>query len=219
TVWLNLAEAQKLLGKEGQVNAILALECLCEADHLGKIRAEVADILPDTQVIEFGTQALARAEARNRAAAAARDALERDKEDRARQRSERERLFALLVPLVLVSCAVWAGMLALNNVRDRVSEIGILRALGVRSRQILVLFLTRAAFIGLLGAALGNACGWLGSWAWDARGAGDAALGPLFDPALLALVLVLTPLFSALVSWIPALLAAQQDPADALREA
>ena len=128
--------------------------------------------------------------------------------------------------------ALFIGMFIIYNsfsiaVAQRRREIGILRALGVRSRQILVLFLARAAFIGLLGAALGFAAGWLGSWAWDARTASGAitgedaraTLGALFDPALLGLVLVLTPLFSALVSWIPALLAAQQDPADALREA
>jgi hypothetical protein len=217
TLWINLADAQKLLGKEGRINAILALECLCAADRLSTIRAEIAGILPETQVIEFGTQALARAEARNHAAAEAREAIERDKLSRANQRAERERLFAILVPLVLIACATWAGLLAYGNVRGRLVEIGILRALGLRSSQILTLFLGRAMLIGLLGACVGFAAGWLGSWGWDMRTASGEPLGPLFDSRLCALLLVLTPLFSAVVSWLPAMLAAQQHPAEALR--
>ena len=218
TLWINLAEAQKLLGKEDRINAILALECTCAVDRLGQIRDEVAKILPDTQVIEFSSQALARAEARNRAAVEAREAVDREKESRTCQRQEREGLFAVLVPLVIGACAIWAGLLALGNVRGRVGEIGILRALGVPTRRVLAIFLVRAALIGLLGAALGFVAGWLGAWLGEERLSGGSPLGPLFDAPLCMLVLGLTPLFSAVVSWLPALWVTQLDPADSLRE-
>ncbi len=68
TLWINLRQSQQILGKEGRINAIQALECNCAADRLGQIRADIGRVLPDTQVIEFSSQALARAEARNRAA-------------------------------------------------------------------------------------------------------------------------------------------------------
>jgi putative ABC transport system permease protein len=68
TLWINLREAQELLAQPGKINAILALECNCAADRLDKIRAEITALLPDTKVIEFFSQAIARAEARNRAA-------------------------------------------------------------------------------------------------------------------------------------------------------
>jgi ABC-type lipoprotein release transport system permease subunit len=123
----------------------------------------------------------------------------------------------MLAPVVIGACAVWTGLLALGNVRNRVTEIGILRALGVSSRRILVLFLARAAIIGLLGAGLGFAVGWLGSWLGEERAIVGPPLGPLFDPLLFALALVLTPVFSMLVSWLPTLWAAQLDPADSLR--
>jgi len=218
TLWINLGEAQKLLQRDGQINAILALECNCAADRLSTIRGDIAAILPDTQVIEFGTQALARAEVRSRAAAHARDAMQRENDSRARQRAERSSLFAVLAPLLVTACSIWAALLAADNVRGRVREIGVLRALGVRSRQILALFLARAALMGLAGALLGFAAGWLGSWAWDARSGVGPPLGALFPPVLFVLVLAVTPLFAALVSFVPAQFAAQQDPAEALRE-
>ncbi|MGA2031072.1 MAG: FtsX-like permease family protein [Thermoguttaceae bacterium] len=217
TLWINLREAQQILGKEGRINAIQALECNCAADRLGQIREEIGGVLPDTQVIEFSGQALARAEARNRAAAEAREATQRQQQSDAAAARDRERLFAVLVPLVIGACAVWAGLLALGNVRSRTSEIGILRALGVSARRILAIFLVRAALIGLLGASLGFVVGWLGSWLGENRLSGGPPLAALFDPRLFALVLVLTPILSALISWLPAMWAAQLDPADSLR--
>lgn len=217
TLWINLPEAQKLLDKPGRINAILAIECNCAADLLGTIRAEVARVLPDTQVVEFASKALARAEARDRATAAASESTEREARNRAAAVRQRERLFAVLAPLVTGACAVWAGLLALGNVRSRSGEIGILRALGVPTRRILAILLIRAALIGLVGAAIGFGAGWLGSWLGENRISGGPPLEALFDPRLFALVLVLTPILSALVSWLPAAWAAQLDPADCLR--
>jgi putative ABC transport system permease protein len=64
TAWVSLKDAQKLLKKEGLINAILGLKCLCTDDILPTIRKEVAAILPGTQVIEQGSKAITRAEAR-----------------------------------------------------------------------------------------------------------------------------------------------------------
>jgi hypothetical protein len=217
TVWVPLAEAQQLLGQPGRINAIMALECNCASDRLATVRSEIAKVLPDTQVIEFGPQALARAEARNRAADEADQDFRREAHSRAQQSLQRERLFAVLIPLVVGATAIWVGLLAWGNVRSRTGEIGILRALGVPTRRVLALFLVRAALLGVLGAALGFAAGWLGSWLGEERLSGGPPLGPRFDPLLLALVLVITPLLSALVSWLPALAAAQVDPAATLR--
>jgi predicted lysophospholipase L1 biosynthesis ABC-type transport system permease subunit len=217
TLWINLREAQQILGKERRINAIQALECTCVGDRLGQIRDDIGRVLPDTQVIEFSGQALARAEARNRAATEARESIEREREGRAAAARQRERLFAVLAPLVIGACAVWAGLLALGNVCSRTGEIGILRALGVPTRRILAILLIRAALIGLVGASIGFAVGWLGSWLGENRIAGGPPLEALFDPRLFAMVLVLTPIFSALISWLPAIWAAQLDPADSLR--
>jgi len=219
TIWINLAEAQELLDKKGLINGILALDCTCDTvDRLGIIRKEIAKILPDTQIIEFASQALARAEARARAAVEAEESIRREKEGRAKLRAEREALAAVLVPVVVLGSAVWIGFLALANVRDRRAEIGILRALGLRSRQILSIFLGKAVVIGLAGATFGYLAGRLIGAAWrETPGAPPIEIAFL-DLQLLVMMLVAAPLLAALASWLPAMMAAQQDPADVLRE-
>jgi putative ABC transport system permease protein len=227
SVWINLAQAQKLLGKPGRISAILALECNCASDRLDRIRSDVAAVLPDTQVIELASQALARAEARTRAASEAQAARARAAEEaraamaaehraRAELRQQHDAFAAILAPLVLLGCIVWLGLLTLNNVRERAGEIGILRALGLSCGRIFTLFLGRAAAVGLVGALLGLVLGVVGGALWAATLAEPADAG-LFDPHLLP-VLLAAPALCSLVAWLPALLAARQDPAVILRE-
>ena len=218
TVWISLKEAQELLGKPGQINGILALECVCAAGSLGQVRKEIARILPDTQVIEFQSQTLARAEARQRAATEARDAVEREKQHRARLRQERESFAAVLVPAVVLGSAIWAALLALGNVRERRPEIGLLRALGLRSRQILAVFLSRAMLIGLAGGCLGCVGGVLAGGFWREQVAGSTSKLVLLAPSLYVAVLGASPILAALAAWIPSLLSAQQVPAEVLSQ-
>jgi putative ABC transport system permease protein len=219
TVWISLGEAQELLGKPGLINGILALDCTCDTvDRLGRIRPEIARILPDTQLVEYASQALARAEARQRAAVEAQASIQREKDGRDKLRAEREALAAVLVPVVMVGGGVWIGLLALANVRDRRGEIGILRALGLRSRQILLIFLGKAVATGLAGACLGYVAGRVIGVMWrEAPGAPPIHLA-FVDLRLLLLVVAAAPLLAALASWLPAISAAQQDPAMVLRE-
>ena len=219
TIWINLPEAQELLGKPGLINGILALDCTCDTvDRLGRIRPEIARILPDTQVIEYASQALTRAEARQRAAAEAQASLLREKEGRDKLRAEREAFAAVLVPLVVLGSSLWIGLLALANVRDRRNEIGLLRALGLRAHQILTMILGKAIVIGVAGACVGYLVGRVIGACWrEASGTAPIEVG-FIDPRLLVLVLVATPTLAALASWLPAISAAQQDPAEVLRE-
>ena len=211
TIWIDLRVAQELLHKQGQINGILALKCHCAGAGLSQVRAEISRLLPDTQVIEFDSKVITRAEARDRAAATASNVIAAEKEQRARLRAEREGLAALLVPLAVVVSAVWIGFLFLSNVRERRVEIGIWRALGLRSPAILSLYLTKALLMGVIGGLLGYAAGFATGALW---GEGDL-LNPalLFDPVLFLLVIILAPLLAALASWVPALAAVRQDPA------
>lgn len=217
TLWIDLKEAQELLGKTGQINAILALECECAGDRLAQIRKEISAILPDTQVIEFASQALARAEARIRAADEAEAALLAEKQNRTEMRSRQESFASILVPLVVLGAAAWLATLSIANVRSRHAEIGILRAIGFRGSQIMLMFLQKAILLGLVGGAVGYLAGMIigaslgevvvaenAFWAWD--------------PALLLMALLVAPVLSVVASWIPAILATRQDPALALRE-
>ncbi len=211
TAWIYLSEAQELLNKPGQINAILALECLCVGEEgLPLIRAEIEKILPGTQVIERGSQVIARAEARMKVEEQARITLSNEKH-----------LTSILTPVVLTACAIWIGVLGLTNLRARRIEIGILRALGVGSRHILVMFLSRHALVGVLGGALGFGVGVLAAVYFVAvrDGARVGVVGTDFSwGGLFAASVGGAATLALAAGWIPALLATRQDPADILHE-
>ncbi len=234
TVWINLRQAQELLGMQNLINAILALECDCAGDRISAIRAEIEAILPGTQVIEKYSQALARAEARTKAKEVAESALEQEqesgqatilREEQGRRQLEQQHagFAAVMVPLVLVGSAVTIFLLALANARERTEEIGILRAIGLKSRQIMLVFLSKATVIGCVGALLGIGLGfWVG---WSLGGlSGDRLVSPqLFISGDLMFTIATAPVLAivltGIASWIPALLAARQDPALVLQGA
>jgi putative ABC transport system permease protein len=210
TAWIYLAEAQELLDKEGKINAILALECLCTTDALPKIRQEISGILADTQVIERGSRAIARAEARNKVEEQARITI-----------GNEERLTSILRPVVLMACAIWIAVLGFTNVRARRVEIGIFRAIGIGSRQILILFLSRHLLLGAMGGALGFGAGVLSAVYFVAVREGVRVHAIETDISWAGLLLVSVAgaaTLSLIAGWIPALLATRQDPADVLRE-
>ena len=201
TIWINLSEAQEMFDSKNLVNGILALECNCATiDRVAEIRKDLEAILPGTQVIESGPPALARAEARNLAKQMAVKNLE-----------QHQSFASILVPLVVIGCGAWIGLLAFGNVRQRSSEIGILRAIGLRSMQILLIFLGKAILIGLIGAIVGYAAGF--GIVMSMLPESSGALSQLFAPELLVATLLIAPTIAALASWIPAMLASRQDPA------
>lgn len=228
TIWINLRQAQELLGMENLINAILALECDCTGDRISAVRAEIEAILPGTQVIEKYSQALARAEARAKAKETAESALAEEKKSAAEilEREEQARMeleqqhagfAAVLVPLVLIGSALTIFLLALANARQRTEEVGILRAIGLKSRQIMMVFLWKAALIGLIGAIPGMIMGPSIGWFLGGLSGVDSVWRQLFVSGDLLLTIATAPVLAVvltgLASWVPALLAARQDPA------
>jgi putative ABC transport system permease protein len=220
TAWIYLPEAQEMLNKPSQINAILALECLCVgADALPQIRKEIAGILPGTQVIERGSEVIARAEARTKVAAQGLALIEKEKQNREGLRAVRERLASILTPVVVAACAIWIAVLGFTNVRARREEIGILRAIGIRSRRILLMFLSRHVLVGALGGAIGFAAGVVAAVYFGSAHQGThvaiAGTGlPWFG--LLALSVVGAAALAVIAGWIPTMIATRQDPAEVL---
>lgn len=206
TVWMNLKEAQELLGQAGRISSILALECNCATvDRIAEVRAELLKILPGVTIVEKQSEALARAEARNSAKATAQAEIARVQRDRAELRGQREAQWSVLLPLLVVAAVGAVGLLTVLNVRARWGEIGILRAIGVPATGILSAILGKTMLLGLGGAVLGVA-GVLGSplradASWPAMG----------------IALVAAPLLAMAAGWLPALLAAQRDPSTIIR--
>ena len=218
TLWMNLGECQEMLDLVGRINEIKALECNCATvDRIGEIRAELLEILPDTQIIETGSTALARAEARNQAKATAQAQMAAAKKKRDDLRAERARFSSMLLPLVALFAMAWVGLLAFTNVRERISEIGILRALGVKGNTILLAFLGRAVLAGLAGALLGAVLLVFLFPVFQEQRFHGFSHAELIDGRTWLLAILLAPVLAAMAAWLPSLLAAQKDPATILR--
>lgn len=221
SIWIHISQAQQLLNRPNQINAILALSCLCAKGDLERITKEIAVILPETQVIHRVPEALIRLDARFRVATLSQEAIEMETAHHVRLANEREAIASWLVPLSIIGATIWIGILAWGNVRERRTELGILRAVGLRSRHILEVFMAKAVLAGITGAVAGYGTGFLAGLAWGAAGGvpmSGAAAYSLFDVRLLVFVLVLAPLQACIATWLPALIGAQQDPAAILSE-
>lgn len=197
-IFTALEDAQALLGLPGRINEIKAVDCLCltaDQDPLKKLRQVLEKALPEAQVIQMRTLADARA----------------------KQRQMSERLAAIAVPGVLIGGALWVGLLMVLNVRERRAEIGLWRALGRGSGVIAGLFLGKAAFLGAAGALAGYGAGTALALKYG-PGIFRVTAGSLAaDPLLLWQALAWTPLFAALVAFLPAMIAVAHDPAETLR--
>ncbi len=204
TLWAPLKTVQSMLHLPHQINAILALGCNCASiDRLGSIRKELNAILPDTQIIEVESKALARAEARSKVREESNITRQNILANRAESRKSRTSFLAILTPLIFVGSLTGLFTLCLFNVRERRSEIGTLLSIGVPSEKIFLLFLGRAFLIGIAGSLVT-----LGV---------IMVLGyPLKQYGYLTL---LAPILTLLSAWIPTLIASRHDPIITLKQA
>jgi len=200
SAWIHLDEAQEIFDQKGKINAILALGCNCASiDRLGEIRSEISAILPDVQIIELGSSAMVRAEARNKAGDRARDSKQAILENRNAARKERIRFASILTPLIAGGAFFALVYLAFSNVRERLPEIGTLRAIGVSHLKIAALLLGRAALLGLMGSLLAFLISIAASFSFP------------------HLIWILIPLASAAAAWLPTIYALTKDPVAILR--
>lgn len=197
-VYGHLSDVQRVLNLEGRINEIQALECLCRdpnVDSIDILRAELESVMPEAKVIQL------------RGIAQARE----------KQRLMVEKYFSFAMYVVVTGCALWIGVLAMLNVRERRQEIGVFHALGYGMPHIASLFLGKAVAQGLIGALIGFAVGtglslWLGPGIFEVTA---SMIQP--DYALLGWSMLLAPMFAALCSMIPTAIAVSEDPADILR--
>lgn len=195
----SLGDIQKVLKLDGQINEIKAIDCLCltaDEEPVKILRQELAKVLPEARVIQDRLQADARA----------------------KQRQMVENKFGFLSPFLLVVSALWVGVMAALNVRERREEIGVLRALGYGSSKIASLFLLKSILLGLIGALLGFGLGNALAVSVGVDIFKVTAKAIQTDWNLLIYALIATPLFAAMASFIPAMQAVAQDPATTLRE-
>ena len=167
-----------------------------EDTSLGTLRSQLEKILPDTQVYLMKEIADARV----------------------RQRRMMELYSPFVILVLILASAAWLGVLAAINVRERVGEIGLLRALGYGGGTIGFLILGRAVLVGLCASILGFAIGTVLTLAFGPEIFPETSKAIRSDYQLLAMALMVTPLIALLASFIPAALAIGHDPAVTLRE-
>ena len=120
-----------------------------------------------------------------------------------------------IVGIALLVGGIGIMNIMLVSVKERTREIGICKAIGARSRDILLQFLIEAVTLSLLGGLLGLVIGYL-------LGVAIAGMIPDFPPAVVPWwAVTLSVLFSGTVGVVfgvvPASQAARLDPIDALR--
>ncbi len=199
-IFAPLIDVQEVLNRKGEINEIKALNCLClvddETDALGLLREQLNEVLPEGKVVLNQTIAVARE----------------------KQRHMYERYFAMLIPVLIFVSVIWIGTLAYFNVKERNKEIGVLRALGYGAGKVAYLFLGRAVLLGIIGAILGFTLGTVFSLIYgpDIFRITAALIKPIYS--LLLWSVIAAPLFAAISSFIPAMIAISTDPAIILRE-
>lgn len=139
--------------------------------------------------------------------------------------------YVILDGIVMLIVAVIIANTLLMAVFERIREIGILAALGMKGRQITLMFLFEALILGLSGVALGIVIGSAGvaylSQVGIPLGAAASAAGnnfalgsamyATFAPVTFMWLSVWTLIFVLVAALYPARYAARQEPVDALR--
>ena len=223
SAWIPLEKAQEMLDKKGLINAILALQCICVGRDLSQIRSDITTVLPDTWVLELGTErALARYEARISVAKEAKASLAREVEFRSVLQNQREKFAAVLSVVIIVVACIWIAFLFFLNVSHRRHEIGILRSIGFGGKRIISLFLSKAILMGIIGGVLGSLAGFFAGQMLglspDQTYVENISFLKIFNPWLFIITSLSAPLICTIGGWIPTIIAIQQDPALVLRK-
>ena len=126
------------------------------------------------------------------------------------------RLTRFVTGLALISLLVGAIGIAnimLVSVTERTREIGIMKAVGARNRDVLVLFLVESGLLGVLGALIALPVGLAGGWAATSY----AEIPLTLAPEWFAVAIAVGILVGVVAGLYPAWRAARVDPIDALR--
>ncbi len=125
--------------------------------------------------------------------------------------------------VALIAAAFGIVNTLLMSVQERTREIGLMKAMGMRSGKVFALFSLEAAFIGLLGSGIGALAAVLVGTALN----GALAAGPLsalpglsillFEPASIIGIILLIMAIAFLSGTLPARRAARKNPIESLR--
>lgn len=144
-----------------------------------------------------------------------------------------ELFLAGIAAISLLVAGIGIMNIMIVSLMERTREIGILKALGMKSRTVLLIFLCEAVIVGLMGAAIGAASGWVlanvvarifsGGGPFGMPGGNQAAtvggmtITPVLTPTVLVGALAFGVAISVVFAIYPAWRASRLKPVDALR--
>ena len=193
-VFMPLAGAQKLLGKEGRIT-LVEVAALCSGCPIGDMVVQIAEKLPEAKVT----------------------AIQQVVESRLQTLDHFKRFAFAVAGVVIFIGSLIVFVTMMGSVTERTTEIGVFRAIGFRRNHIIRIILLEAALVSLLAGVLGYLAGMGGAKAVlpfmaETR---DAAL--VWDSTVMAGSIALSLIVGMAASLYPALHASRIDPTEALR--
>lgn len=195
-VSFNIEDLQQVLGLPGQINKIEALGCVCKDGRIKNARKQVQSIFPDLEVTELYSIA----------------------EARENQRIMMNKYGAFIIPFILLTCLLITALLFYQNVNARRREIGLLKAMGTSTKQVLFMILSKALILGFIGSLAGFFLGsfFAGYFGREIFRFTAFSIKPLWD--LFGYTIVIFPVLWMAAGWVPGLVASRIDSAKTLSE-
>jgi len=196
-VHMHLADLQGLLDRAGLINSVEALECQCGPGGIDEVKRvmekSLAPIVENLKVIPVRNMALARY----------------------RARKATDDYFFLLLKVTVILMTLFLSVLGFLEVRERERELAILRAIGIRTFSLILVFLSKPFLLAVPGAVLGFL---LGAWFSLNWGSGVIRAKIYLDPEILFTGVEIAVVVTLVSGMIPLFYALGKKPANAFRD-
>lgn len=193
-LFMKLETAQSILGRKGVISMI-EVAALCNACPVSEMVEQISGQLPDAKVT----------------------ALQQVVAGRLNTLGEIKRLSLALSGIIMAIGTLVVFVTMMGNVRERRSEIGILRAIGYRRIHVVSIILMETGILSVFGGIAGYAAGFTAARILALLSAGSEPLMIHSGPAGIGLAILLALAAGTVAGIYPALTASNLDPAEALR--
>ena len=205
-IFINIRDAQELLGKPGRIHAIDALGCVCPIEGFDRYYLSGIERLIEVTLNKASDMKVKVTTYRSIA------------EVRTQVRLGVGLVGTMTAGALLVLALLVVTFYMLGDVRARREELGMFLAVGFGPGKLVTMFLAKLVLVALVGAVLGFAIGSAGAKYIDPGYYAKVNIKPqvLWDTAVWAILGALG--VSLLAGIIPTLLAVRTDPAEVLRK-